>query len=102
MSSPSASVRLDSSLFSAEAIKRAAYTIAAQAAVDIRKVGTDWVCELMFLKNVTAAEVDEAVASFRIEVLDQDLRQTIASETRDIRNAILAVAFSKTGLQSGG
>ena len=102
MNASSASIHLDASLYSAEAVKKAAYTIAAQAAVDIRRVGTEWVCEFTFLKSATPAEVKDFVANFRIEVLDQDLREAVAEETREVRNAILAVAFSKTGLQSGG
>ncbi len=43
--------------------------------------------------------VDEFEAAFRNEVLDQDLRRTIARETASLRNAILAHAFSKTGIQ---
>jgi hypothetical protein len=32
-------------------------------------------------------------------VLDQDLRASIARETEPVRNAVLALAFSRTGLQ---
>lgn len=95
-------VSFDASVYSADSIKKAAYTVAAQAAVDIRRVGADWECELHFLKPTPPAMIQEAVANFRVEVLDQDLRASIAEETREVRNAILAVAFSKTGLQGGG
>lgn len=99
---PRTTVTFDASVFGPDAIKKAAYTIAAQASVDIRHVGTEWVCGLQFLKPALPALVDEIAESFRIEVLDQDLRERIAAETGDVRNSILAVAFSKTGLQGDG
>lgn len=99
---PRVTVSFDASVYDADSIKKAAYTIAAQAAVDIRRVDSEWECELHFLRPTPPALMQEAVASFRIEVLDQDLRASIAEETREVRNAILAVAFSKTGLQGGG
>lgn len=99
---PRVTVSFDASVFNTDTIKKAAYAIAAQAAVDIRRVGSEWECELHFLRPTPPALIQEAVASFRIEVLDQDLRASIAEETREVRNAILAVAFSKTGLQGGG
>ena len=46
-------------------------------------------------------EVDRIVAAFKNEILDQDLRGIIARETEGTRNAILAFALSKTGLQGG-
>ena len=100
--SPRVTVGFDAAVYDADSIKKAAYTIAAQAAVDIRRVGSEWECELYFLRPTPPALMQEAVTSFRIEVLDQNLRASIAEETREVRNAILAVAFSKTGLQGGG
>lgn len=99
---PRFTVCFDASVYAADSIKKAAYTIAAQAAVEIRRVGLEWQCEFHFLRPTPPALMQEAVASFRIEVLDQDLRASIANETREVRNAILSVAFSKTGLQGGG
>ena len=44
---------------------------------------------------------ERIVAAFKNEVLDQDLRSIIAKETEATRNAVLAFALSKTGLQGG-
>jgi His-Xaa-Ser system protein HxsD len=44
------------------------------------------------------ADADTLVAEFRNEVLDQVLRERIRNETGDVRNLILALAFSRTGL----
>jgi DNA-binding FrmR family transcriptional regulator len=46
-----------------------------------------------------SAAAEKAVRELQAEVLDQDLRATISRETEPMRNAILALAFSRTGLQ---
>jgi His-Xaa-Ser system protein HxsD len=46
-------------------------------------------------------QAERIVAAFKNEVLDQDLRSIISKETEAIRNAVLAFALSKTGLQGG-
>jgi len=102
VAAPRTTITFDASLFSADVIKKAAYTIASHAAVDIRRDNTLWSCELQFVKPMPTAIVDEIVANFRIEVLDYDLRERIGAETREVRNSVLAVAFSKTALQSDG
>ena len=43
-------------------------------------------------------EADRVVADFRNEVLDQVLRARIRTETEEVRNLILSLAFSRTGL----
>jgi His-Xaa-Ser system protein HxsD len=59
-------------------------------------------CVLHFLpEQMEAEQAKRIVAAFRNEVLDQDLRSVIAKETEAIRNAVLAYALSKTGLQGG-
>ena len=82
-------------------IKKAAYRFSDILTVDIVPHGPDIECTLQFHKRLTDAESRAAIAAFKSEVLDQDLRVTIAKETEGIRNAILAYALSKTGLQSG-
>jgi His-Xaa-Ser system protein HxsD len=46
----------------------------------------------------SAEPIDKLVGEFCNEVLDQDLRETVAEETTGIRNLLLAQAFSKTSL----
>ncbi|CDX57737.1 hypothetical protein C7U60_19135 [Mesorhizobium plurifarium] len=57
-------------------------------------------CTLHFSKPVSSEQADRAVEALRLEVLDQDLRKVMAEETASVRNAVLALAFSKSGLQS--
>jgi His-Xaa-Ser system protein HxsD len=90
-------VRFAAGLYNIDAIKRAAYRISDRARVEIEPSETGVVCRLYPLKAVTEADQLAIENDFSIEVLDQDLRQTIASETEGVRNLILSIAFSKTG-----
>ena len=56
---------------------------------------------LSFSPDVTQDEKAALQREFRNEVLDQDLREVIGAETAGVRNAVLAYAFSRTGLQGG-
>ena len=51
------------------------------------------------LRDKAQNDLEAAERELRAEVLDQDLRASIARETEPVRNAILALAFSRTGLQ---
>jgi His-Xaa-Ser system protein HxsD len=93
-----AKVDFDLTSFSLEAIKRAAYRCSDRFAFDVSALGNTAACTLIFDDAKSPEFVQLAVSSFRKEVLDQDLRQTIRAETETIRNVILAHAFSRTGL----
>lgn len=82
-----------------DAIKKAAYRFSDVISVDIRALPETVECVVHFASGVADAEKEKILAAFRCEVLDQDLRTTVAKETEAVRNAILAYAFSKTGLQ---
>ncbi len=90
----------DSRVYSIEAIKKAAYRFSDVMSVDIRLLPDATECVIHFIPDSAQAEKERLLGAFRSEVLDQDLRSTIAKETESVRNAILAYAFSKTGLQS--
>lgn len=91
-------VTFDASVFSVLAVKKAAYVLSGVATAEIRFDGHTLTCELnpSALGKFSPEEIRE---KFRLEVLDQDLRERIAEETAPLRNAILAHAFSGTGLQ---
>jgi len=91
-----------SQIYSVETIKKAAYRFSDVMSIDIVPRPSEIECILEFLSGTKAEEqADEIVAAFKNEVLDQDLRSIISKETEAIRNAVLAFAFSKTGLQGG-
>jgi His-Xaa-Ser system protein HxsD len=92
-------LQLSSAVYELEAVKRAAYRFADRIAVEITPFGEIINCRLIALSQASAKQLDQIASDFRIEVLDQDLRLKIAAETEPLRNLILSLAFSKTGLQ---
>ena len=85
------------SAHSADAIQRAAYRFSDRLALDLKRMNGEFVCTLLIDEELQD-RVDEIAADFRTEVLDQVLRERIRNETEDVRNLILALAFSNTGL----
>jgi His-Xaa-Ser system protein HxsD len=81
-------------------VKRAAYRLTDRFAFDISVAADEIRCVVTPLREMLAEELAALEPRLRNEVLDQDLRERIAAETSDVRNAILAYAFSATGLQS--
>jgi His-Xaa-Ser system protein HxsD len=89
-------------VYSVETIKKAAYRFSDVLSVDIMPRSGEIECILHFLSEPKEEEQGKLiVAAFKNEVLDQDLRSVIAKETEATRNAVLAFALSKTGLQGG-
>jgi His-Xaa-Ser system protein HxsD len=91
-------MRFSTTVFSVEAVKRAAYRLSGEASFEIQVDGSDIVVTAETLKG--RPEFDEA--RFKTEVLDADLRLKIAEETEDFRNAILSHVFSRSGLIDRG
>lgn len=88
----------DANVYSADAIKRAAYRSISKFAINIVNDSGNIKCYLTFKATTTESEIKSYVDEFKKEVLDQDLRESIKKETEGIRNLILAHTFSKTGL----
>lgn len=92
-------IRFSSSVYNIDTIKKAAYRFTDRCSFDLSREGEDVLCRLVLKPDVAITDQSALVAEFKNEVLDQDLRRSIADETAPVRNAILAYAFSKTGLQ---
>jgi His-Xaa-Ser system protein HxsD len=92
-------VTFDTRVHALPIIKKAAYRFLKSFATEITLEGDTWICTLKFAAPTDAGAVEAAERELRAEVLDQDLRASIARETEPVRNAILALAFSRTGLQ---
>jgi His-Xaa-Ser system protein HxsD len=91
-----------SQIYSVETIKKAAYRFSDVLSIDIIPRIDQIECVLQFISGSKEEEqAQQIVAAFKNEVLDQDLRSIISKETETIRNAVLAFALSKTGLQGG-
>lgn len=86
-------------MFGDEALKRAAYAFMRRATVAFSVSEDNIVCSL---EPTVVSDVDlpNLERDFRREVIDQDLRVSTELATEPLRNAILGLAFSRTGLQS--
>jgi His-Xaa-Ser system protein HxsD len=98
---PRVEVRFDTRVYSLTTIKRASLRFLRTFVAEITQDGDWWVCTLHFLDTRDAEATERASRELQAEVLDQDLRASIARETEAMRNTILALAFSRTGLQGG-
>lgn len=94
-------VRFASDVYSLGAIKKAAYRCSDRCAFDLKQEDGYYIAFLLFNRELSDADAAAIEADFRNEVLDYDLRESIAAETAQVRNAVLAYAFSRTGLQGG-
>lgn len=92
-------ITFDARVYALPAVKKAAYRFLKTFSTEITHESDAWVCTLTFAAGCALDEIDRTEREFRAEVLDHDLRASIARETEPVRNAILAVAFSRTGLQ---
>ena len=91
-------VTFDSAVFSLDAVKTACYRFIDRFTSDIEFRDGKIICQLAFDGKFSEAEVCAQVDNLKKEVLDQDLRLKLKTETEPIRNLIFAHAFSKTGL----
>ncbi|MER9629425.1 hypothetical protein [Mesorhizobium sp. M0296] len=96
----SAEIRFDLKVFTLDCVKRAAYRVTGDSSVTIAIEAGLAKCVLHFSKPISGEQAERAIEALRLEVLDQDLRGVVAKETASVRNAVLALAFSKSGLQS--
>ncbi len=81
---------------SVDAVQRAAYRFSDRLSCEISSSDASIEVKVSILDD--AADPDVLLAEFRNEVLDQVLRERIRDETADVRNLVLALAFSRTGL----
>lgn len=91
-------LRFDSRVFSLPAVKKAAYKYINSFTTDINLVEDQIVCALTLTSPANEERSSRLIEEFKKEVLDQDLREGIKTETEPIRNLIFALAFSKTGI----
>lgn len=87
----------DKACHSSDDVQRAAYKFIDRCSVVVSVDDDQIVCDVELDEKCTQS-VDFVSQQIRKEVLDQTLRSRIKSETEDVRNLILAHAFSRTGL----
>ena len=91
-------IMLAKAAYDIEALKRATYAMMHRVSIEIEIADNDYICLITPLSE--NEDLDSFQRDFLREVVDHDLRISIASETELIRNAILGLTFSRTGLQS--
>lgn len=89
-------VSFHTSVYRLNAIKKSAYKFGGLFHVLIEQ--RDRIIEVRLKPKESCKFPDALVGEFCNEVLDQELRETVADETVGIRNLLLAQAFSKTSL----
>jgi His-Xaa-Ser system protein HxsD len=89
----------DRSTASLDAVQRAIYRLSDRMSCDISMA--DNAVQVVIHPSDPDADVDGLLGDLRNEVLDQELRERVRAETSDVRNLVLALAFSKTGLTEG-
>lgn len=84
-------------MFNLEALKRAAYVLMPRASIAFDVSNSEVRCTIT--PTSPKEEPDLIERDFRREVVDNDLRISIEARTEPMRNAILGLTFSRTGLQ---
>lgn len=95
--SPDLLLDFDTSIYRVTAIKKAAYRFGDRCYARIEPISDR--CVRVSLNSKTGEPLSAAIeGEFRNEVLDQELRESVAEETAAIRNLLLAQAFTGTSL----
>jgi His-Xaa-Ser system protein HxsD len=89
-------VSFDAQAYSIDAVQRAAYRLSDRISCEIS--GGEGTVEVEVTALENPSDVTVLIAELRNEALDQVLRERIREETADVRNLVLALAFSRTGL----
>jgi His-Xaa-Ser system protein HxsD len=90
-------VSFDGESHSADAIQRAAYRLSDRLSIELTTTEGVHRCRA-WVATDDEGEAERVLHEFRNEVVDQVLRERIRAETADVRNVILSLAFSQTGL----
>lgn len=86
----------DPAAYSVDAVQRAAYRLSDRGSFEV--VVGEAAIEVTVTPLGEEADAPALMAELRGEALDQVLRERIRAETADVRNLVLALAFSRTGL----
>lgn len=92
-------LEFDIQVYSIEAAQKAAYRLLNYFTLDIQLNANQLVCILNSNQGISKEGFEFSVQEFKKNILDEELRLKIRKETEPIRNLVLGVAFSRTGLQ---
>lgn len=94
-------ITFDNNFYDILAIQKAAYRLSHVFTIDISILDDKINCLLQPNIKTSEAGFNQGVEEFKKDVLDQQLRLKLNAETEPVRNLILGIAFSNTGLQGG-
>ena len=94
---PGITVVIDSNVYRLSAVKKAAYRLGGRCFAQIGLLPEGGILVRLEAKSEDVP-LDMLEGDFWNELLDQDLRETIAQETERVRNLLLAQAFSEVSL----
>lgn len=96
---PRAEIQFDPKIYSLDTIKKASYKFTDRCSFEFQAIAEEKILvSVNFLFSPDVASQNDIINQIHNEILDQDLRQTVARETEQVRNLILANAFSNTKL----
>ena len=90
-------IRIDLTVYRLNAVKKAAYKFGDRCSIEICSTDEHDVIVTLRPKKLLES-LQQLRGEFMNEVLDQELREVVATETEAVRNLILAQAFSQTSL----
>ncbi|WP_192558642.1 His-Xaa-Ser system protein HsxD [Pseudomonas allokribbensis] len=90
----------DEQLYDAQALQKAAYRAMNSLTADIARADGKFSCVLSSNIGIDEPTFLLATQEFKKDVVDYQLRLRLNAETLQIKNLILGLAFSKTGLIS--
>ncbi len=91
-------LKFNKKLYSSDTLKKAAYKFSNRFSHIISENKDEYVCNIQFPEKASESQINFSIDEFKKEVSDQDLRNIVSKETEQVRNLILAHAFSKTNL----
>jgi His-Xaa-Ser system protein HxsD len=96
----SGTLTFDERLYDVQVLQKAAYRSINSLSADISLTEGQFICALSSNIGVDEPSFLFALQEFKKDVLDYQLRHRLNAETQPIKNLILGLAFSKTGLTS--
>lgn len=84
--------------YTINAVQKAAYRVSRFLTIDIELNERNIICTLDKTLETSDEEYSHALEEFKKHALDYVLREKISEETEAVRNVILSLAFSKSGL----
>jgi len=89
---------LDTTVYRLAAIQKSGYRLAQRFTLAIGSAEGARLPVMLMLPPGASANASALVSGFYRELCDQELRESIAEQTKDIRALLLAHAFSRTAL----